>query len=64
VQFGGGHLVTLSPDACVLWSSSGSTTSVSKLRSIFSKDGNYFVQAKFIADGTALATLLKDGDIL
>lgn len=46
-----GHMVTVSPDTCVIWTASGSSNSISKLRSIYSKDGNHFVQAKFSADG-------------
>jgi hypothetical protein len=59
-----GHMVTFSPDTCVIWSASGSnSSSVSKLRSIYSKDGNHFVKAKFTADGQSIVTLFKDGDL-
>ena len=60
-----GLIATVSNDSCVLWTTSGpGINSVSKLRSIFSKDGNHFTQAKFASDGQALFTLFKDGDIL
>ena len=53
-----GHIATVSSDSCIIWSTSGAgTNSVSKLRSLYSKDGNHFVQARFTADGHALVTL-------
>jgi len=53
-----GHIATVSADACNIWSTSGAgTNSVSKLRSVYSKDGNHFVQARFTADGHSLVTL-------
>jgi len=59
-----GHMVTVSPDTCVIWTTSGSnSSSVSKLRSIYSKDGNHIVKAKFTADGQSIVTLFKDGDL-
>lgn len=60
-----GFLTTFSNDSCVIWANQGSgCNSVSKLRSIYSKDGNYFTQVKFTADGQAIVTLFKDGDIV
>lgn len=56
-------LASVSNDACILWSSVGAN-SVNKQRSIFSKDGNHFTMARFTADGQALVTLFKDGDLL
>jgi hypothetical protein len=58
----GSRLVTISADACVLWQTSGNA--LSKQRSISSKDGNHFTQARFTADGQAIVTLFRDGDIV
>ena len=59
-----GHIATVSADSCIIWSTSGSgTNSVSKLRSLYSKDGNHFIQARFAADGHTLVTLQKDGEL-
>lgn len=60
---GVGKTASLSNEACIIWSSVGAN-SVNKLRSIFSRDGNYFQKARFTADGQALVTLFKDGDIV
>ena len=60
-----GSIATVSADTCVIWTTSGpGTNSVNKLRSIYSKDGNHFVQAKFTVDGQSLVTLFKDGDLI
>ena len=63
VHYGNGHLLSLSLDACVLWANAGGL-SVLKYKSIFSKDGNHFTQARFTSDGMSLVTLLKDGDFI
>ncbi len=53
-----GHLASVASDSCIIWSTSGAgTNSITKVRSLYSKDGNHFVQAKFSGDGHALATL-------
>ncbi len=55
-------LATLSQDACALWSIA-SGNSVTKQRSLYSKDGNHFLAARFSADGQSIVTLHKDGDL-
>eukprot|EP00347_Sterkiella_histriomuscorum_P023854 403333155 len=56
--------LSLSPDACHLWTNSGQNQTAQKVRSIFAKDGLHFVQAKFNHDMQSLVTLLKDGDLI
>jgi hypothetical protein len=58
-----GMLLSVSNDVCILWGKT-QNQSLSKLRSLFTKEGCHFSHAKFTLDGSKLATLFKDGEFI
>ena len=56
-------MLTLSNDACVLWSTTTSTT-IRKERSLFAQNGCHFSDAKFTPDARHVGTLFRDGSVI
>lgn len=56
-------MLTLSNDACVLWSTNAATT-IRKERSLFAQNGCHFNEARFSPDGRHVGTLFRDGRVI